>query len=73
MLWPQTCATHNHAQSGLLDKGRAVKGLVVWLGSMIYGMVLWTSARYVGLVPCCGVDGYKAQVPQHPIDTYRYI
>ena len=23
-----------------------------------------------GLVPCCGKDGYRAQVPQHPIDSY---
>ena len=42
MPWPQTGATHNHAQLGLPDKGRAIKGLVVryevWLGSMIYGM-----------------------------------
>ncbi len=32
--------------------------------SIIYGMGLWT-----GLVPCCGQDSYRAQVPQHPIDT----
>ncbi len=25
-----------------------------------------------GLVPCCGQDGYRAQVPQHPIELYRY-
>ena len=24
-----------------------------------------------GLVPCCGEDGYRAQVPQHTIDSYR--
>ena len=73
MSCPQTGATHYHAQLELPDKGRAIKGLVVyyvvWLGSMFYGMCLWTSARCVGLVPCCGQDGYRAQVPQHPIET----
>ncbi len=48
MPWPQTGANHYLAQSGLPDKGSAIKGLVVcivvWLGYMIYGMVLWTSA-----------------------------
>ncbi len=29
MPWPQTDATHYHAQLGLLDKGRAIKGLIV--------------------------------------------
>ena len=76
MPWPQTGATHYHAQLGLPDKGRAIKGLiicyVVWLVSMIYGMGLWTNARCVGLVPCCGQDGYQAQMPQQPIDTSRY-
>ena len=23
-----------------------------------------------GLIPCCGQNGYRAQVPQHPLDTY---
>ncbi len=36
-------------------------------------MGLWTSARCVGLVPYFGQDGYRAQVTQHPIDTYRYL
>ncbi len=26
-----------------------------------------------GLVPCCSQDCYRAQVPKHPIDSYRYI
>ena len=43
MPWPQTGATQNHAQLGLPDKDRAIKGLVVcdvvWLGS-IRGWVL---------------------------------
>ena len=29
MPWPQTGATHYHAQLGLPDNGRAIKGLVV--------------------------------------------
>ena len=29
MPWPQIGAAHYHAQLGLLDKGRAIKGLVV--------------------------------------------
>ncbi len=37
------------AELGLRDKGRAIKGLVVcnvvWIGYMIYGMSLWTSAK----------------------------
>ena len=24
-----------------------------------------------GLVPCCGQDCYRAQVPQHPIDSFN--
>ncbi len=30
MPWPQTVATHYHAQLGLQDKGRVTKGLVVY-------------------------------------------
>ncbi len=29
MYWPQTGATHYHAQLGLPDKGRVINGLVV--------------------------------------------
>ena len=55
-LGPKTGATHYHAQLGLPDTGRAVKGfvvcycmlyVVVWLRIMIYGIGLWTSARSV--------------------------
>ena len=46
---------HYHAQLGHPDKGRAIKGLVVCyvvrLGSMIYGMCLWTGAMCLGRVP----------------------
>ena len=68
---------HYKAHQGLQDKGRAIKGFVVcyvlWLGSMIYWMGLWTCARCVGLVPFCGQDVFRAQVPQHPIDTYSLL
>ncbi len=57
---------------GLTDKVRTIKGLVVcnlvWLGSTILSMgwVFKTISRFVGLVPCCGQDGY------HPIDKCIY-
>ena len=74
MPWSQSGATHYHEQLELPDKGHTIKGLVVWyvswLGSMIYGIRI---RKVRGLVPCYGQDGYQAQVPQHPIDTYRYI
>ncbi len=69
---PQTGATHYRAQLGLPDKGCLIKWLVVCyiecLGSM-KGMYFRTCARCVGLIPCCGQNGYRAQVPQHPIET----
>ncbi len=45
------------------------------MGSMLgrVTVVLVSDAKMRGLVPCCGQDGYRAQVPQHPIDSYRYI
>ncbi len=36
-------------------------------------LVLRTCARCMGLDLCCGQDGYRAQVLQHPVDSYRYI
>ena len=70
MPWPQTGATHCPTQLGIPDKGRAMKELVVcyfvWLGSM-KGIGHRTCTRCAGLVPCCGQDGYRAQVPQDPI------
>ncbi len=73
MPWPQTGATHYHAQLGPPDNGCGIKGLdvcyVVWPGSMG-----WDKRFIYSLVPCCGHDGYRAQVLQHPpIDSYRYI
>ncbi len=78
MPWSKTGGTQYHAQIGLSDNGRPIKGLidcyVVWLASMIYGIHGSLVKRNVrSLVPCCGQDGYRAQVPQNPIDSYRYI
>ncbi len=75
MPWPKkTGATHYHAQLGLPDKGRAIKGFVVcW--SMARINDLWDGSmdkrKVRSLVPCCGQDGNRAQVPQHPIDSYN--
>ncbi len=73
MPWHQTTATHYHAQLVLPDN-RAIKGLVVyylvWLGSMIFDLV---QGACVGLVPCCGQDGYQAQIlQQHTINRCNY-
>ena len=66
----QTGVTHYHAQLGLPHKGGAIKELVlsyiVWIRSM---KGLRTCARCVGMVPCCGQNGYLAQVPQQPKET----
>ena len=74
MPWPQTCATQYHAQLGPPDKGRAIKGLVVCC-SMARINDLWVVSmdkrKVRGLVPCCGQDGYRAQIPQRPIDSYN--
>ena len=65
-LASKTVATYYHAQLGLPDKeGRAIKVLVVWDGYL-------DKQKVRGLVPCCGQDGYRAQVPQLPIDSYKY-
>ena len=39
---------------------------------MIYEMGLWNRPWCLGLVPCCGLDGYRAQLSQHPINTCTY-
>ena len=53
----KTGATHYHAQLGLPDKGRVIKGLVVcW--SMAKINDLWDGSmdkrKVRGPVPCCG-------------------
>ena len=59
MSWPQTGATHCHAQLGPPDKGRTIKGLVV-----CYVVWYWSldKRNVCGLVLCSGQDGYRAQV-----------
>ncbi len=56
MPWPQTTgATHHHTQLGLVDKGSAIKGLVVcdvvWLESMNW-MCLRTCAVLIKWCLC---------------------
>ena len=34
---------------------------------------VFEQAQELGLVPCCGQDVYRVQIPQHPIDSHRYI
>ncbi len=58
----------------ILSKGCAIKGLVVcW--SMARINDLWDRSmdqrKVSSLVPCCGQDGNRAQVPQHLIDSYN--
>ncbi len=76
MPQPQTGATHYQAQLGSPNKGREIKGLVVcW--SMARINDLWEESmdkrNVPGLVICCGQDGYRAQVPQRPLDSYSFI
>ena len=70
----KTGETHYHVQLGPTDKGRTIKGLVVcW--SKARNNDLWDESmdkrKVRSLVPCCGQDGNRAQVPQHPIDSYK--
>ena len=74
MPWPQTGATHYHAQLGPPDKGSAIKWLVVcWSMARINDLCdgSMDKLKVRGLVPCFGQDGYRAQVPQRPIDSYN--
>ena len=70
----KTGATHFHAQLGRPGKGRAIKGLVVYW-SMAKINDQWDETmdkcKVRSLVPCCGRDGKRAQVPQRPIDSYK--
>ena len=70
MPWPQRDAPCTVMTSRQRSCNQRV--VVCWLWPNIYELGLWTSARCVGLVPCCVQDGYQAQAPQHLIDTCRY-
>ena len=50
MPWPQTGATHYHAQLGLADKGRAIKGLVVCNSSGALGPAKRSGPRLLSTV-----------------------
>ncbi len=71
--WPQTGATHYHAQLVLPDKVRAIKRLfvfyAVWLGSM-KGMGLRICAICAGLVLVVVVRmAIELKYPNTPIET----
>ncbi len=54
MPWLQTGTIHYHTQSGVPEKGFAIKGLVV-----CYVVWDWSldKCKVRCLVPCCGQDG----------------
>ncbi len=67
MPWPQTVRT---------SRQRLCNQRICYLlcsMAMIYN--LWDGSldkrKVRSLVSLCGQDGYSAQVPQHPIDSYR--
>ena len=41
--------------------------------SMAKGMGSLEKSKVRGLLPCCGQDGYRAQLPQLPIDSYLHL
>ena len=80
MLWPQTDATHYHAQLRFPEKGLAIKELVVcyvvWLRSMINGMGLQTSARclvWMLVVVRMAIKLKYRNTPEIHTDTYHNI
>ncbi len=75
---PQKGATELYAQLGLPDKrlykNQRVDCLLCSMArihELLDGSLDKRKLR--GLVLCCGQDGYGAQVPQHPINTYIQI
>ena len=47
-----------------------IKGLIVCYVCSVVGSLKRMGLRTcAGLVPCCGQDGYRTQVPQTPIET----
>ncbi len=72
MSWPQTgvtlpCTVRTFRKSSCNQRVGCLLYSLTMISSLIYRMCLWTSARCIGLVPCCGQDGYQAQVLQQPI------
>ncbi len=70
----RVCTNHCHAKLGISDKGRAIKGLVVfyavWIGSMG-----WVFGPEQGTWFYCGQDGYRSQVckPHRYMQIQPYI
>ncbi len=68
---------HFHAHLGLPDKGCAIKVLVATIVCFSMAKIndLWDGSmdqrKVRGLVPCCGQDGYRVQVPQHLMESYN--
>ncbi len=52
MPWPQTGATHYHAQLGLPDKGRLIKGLVVAIVCCCMAKIKWSMGWVYGSAQC---------------------
>ena len=71
MSWPQTGATHCHAQLELPREMlcKQKNCCLLELGSM--KRMRLEPLHRMGLVPCCQ-DGYRAQVPQHPYRNKLY-
>ncbi len=42
----------------------------LWLWSMRWVL---DKRKVCGLIPSCSQNGYRAQVPKHPIHSYRYL
>ncbi len=74
MSGPQTGATYYHTQ---LRQGWCNQRVGCMLGIMDRIYNLWDGyldkCKVFGLVPCCGQDGYRAQVLKQPIDRFIQI
>ncbi len=72
LLFQMRVINSMNRKNAMAPKKGLVVGYVVWLG-FIKGMGRRTCARFAGLVPCCGQNGYRAKVLQHPIETQHNI
>ncbi len=75
MTWPQVGATQYHAQ---LEHTSSQDSCNQGVGCLLSSMAKINDEsldklKVRGLVPCCGQDDYRAQIPHHPIDSYRLI